>query len=247
MRFFLFFWILSFSLSPTICISKTIDLNSSILERFDKSRDDIVFDNATQLMWQTCSAGQVRVKKKGCTGDSLGMTWTDAKKLESPDWRLPTKAELVTIIDNLKNRNEDIPRIHGAIFYNVDETKLNYWTSDSAGASEAWYVNFGTGPIAGKADKTSPFAVRLVKGTFVPPAPEVKPPQDIYEFLGRRDDCKHFAGEFSGEATDRVRDRQIDKTMTELRCNNVEADEKKLRKKYQGKPDMLKWLNERPE
>jgi len=60
-------------------------------------------------------------------------------------------------------------------------------------------------------------------------------------------DCNHFAGEFSGEPTDRARDHQIDKTMTDLRCNNVEADEKKLRKKYQGKPDMLKWLNDRPE
>ena len=244
---FSFFLILSFFLSSSICISKTIDLKSSILERFDGSRDDVVFDRATQLTWQTCSTGQTISRRQGCSGNALGLVWIDAKKLQSSGWRLPTKSELVTIVDGLKSRDGDVPRIHQAIFYNVDKTKLNYWTSDSVGEREAWYVNFGTGPIAGKADKTSPFAVRLVKGTFVPPAPEVRPPQDIYEFLGRRDDCKHFAGEFSGEAIDRVRDRQIDKTMTELRCNNVEADEKKLRKKYQGKPDMLKWLNESPE
>ncbi len=35
--------------------------------------------------------------------------------------------------------------------------------------------------------------------------------------------------------------------MTKLSCKSVEADEKKLRKKYQDKADMLKWLDDRPE
>ncbi len=243
----LFILILSFSLASTICIGKTINLNSSILERFDGSRDDIVFDRATQLTWQTCSAGQTRIKNQGCVGNAIGMGWIDAKKLESSDWRLPTKDELVTIIDNIKNRNNDVPRIHGAIFYNVDEAKLKYWSNDTVGENKAWFINFGLGPIAGKADKKSEFAVRLVKGTFVPPAPEIRPPKDIYEFTGRRDDCNHFAGEFSGMPSDRERDQAIDKTMTKLRCKSVEADEKKLRRKYKDKADMLKWLDDRPE
>ncbi len=247
MKKFILSLILGLVCLPVICAEKKINLNSSILDRFDVEHDDFVFDKATRLTWQTCSVGQMIDKRIGCSGKTFVMTWDAAKKLEISEWRLPTKDELATIIDKFKDRDKDVPRIHQAIFYNIDKTKLNYWTSTTADDKEAWYINFGLGPIAAKADKNIEFAVRLVKGTFMAPAPEIKPPKDIYEFMGRRDDCNHFAGEFSGMPSDRARDRYIDKTMAELRCNSVEADEKKLRKKYQGKADMLKWLNDRRE
>jgi hypothetical protein len=238
--------ILSGSFFSAAFADNAVGLDS--LNRFDYSKvDEMVLDKATQLTWRTCSVGQQRVKGEGCQGEVIAMSWQAAEKIKNSEWRLPTHEELVTLIDKNKNENKVSPRLNRTLFPSVDKTKLNYWTSDAANENEAWYVNFGLGPIAGKADKNSQFAVRLVKGTFVPPAPEVKPPQDIYEFLGRRDDCNHFAGEFSGEPADRARDKQIDRTMTEMRCNSVEADERKLRKKYQGKPDILKWLNERPE
>ena len=245
MKFFLRSLIFSVICTSFAWADKPIGLDS--FDRFDYNKaDEIVFDKATNLTWRTCVIGQVRVKGKGCQGDVSEMSWISAKSIGDSQWRIPTKDELTSLIDRYSNQEKLIPRIASA-FPAGDKTKLNYWTSDASNENEAWYVNFGLGPIAGKADKSNQFAVRLVKGTFVPPAPEVKPPQDIYEFLGRRDDCNHFAGEFSGEPADRARDKQIDRTMTEMRCNSVEADERKLRKKYQGKPDMLKWLNERPE
>lgn len=239
MKIFLLSLIVYTICTSAACADKPIGLNS--FDRFDYSKaEEFVLDKATSLTWRSCAIGQVRVKGKGCQGDLTEMGWSSAKAMEKSEWRLPTKDELTTLIDRYSNQEKLIPRIVAA-FPAGDITKLNYWTSDSAGASEAWYVNFGLGLIAGKADKNSQFAVRLVKGTFVPPAPEIKPPQDIYFFLGRRDDCKHFVGEFAGEPNSKERDRQIDKTMTEMRCNRIEADEKKLRKKYRAKPDMLKW------
>ncbi len=227
------------------CADKSITFNS--LGRFDYSKaDDVIPDKATQLTWKSCSVGQIRVKGEGCRGDALTADWVSAKKLENAEWRLPTKEELTTLIDRYSNEEKLAPRI-AAVFPTGDKSKLNYWTSDTAGERKAWFVNFGLGPITGTANKSSLFAVRLVKGTFVPPPPEIKPPKDIYEFIGRRDDCNHFAGEFSGMPSDRERDRAIDKTMTKLRCESVEADEKKLRKKYKDRPDMLKWLDDRPE
>ncbi len=226
-----------------ICADKPIGLDS--FNRFNYGKaDEIVPDKATQLTWQACSIGQVRIKGKGCQGNVTTMEWSAAKSTESSEWRLPTQDELKTIIDKYRDREKLVPRI-AAAFPIGDTAKLKYWTAETAGKNEAWFVNFGLGPITGTANKSNLFAVRLVKGTFVPPPPEIKPPKDIYEFIGRRDDCNHFAGEFSGMPSDRERDREIDKTMTELRCKSVEADEKKLRKKYQDKADMLKWLDDR--
>jgi hypothetical protein len=230
--------------ASAVCADKPIGLDS--FDRFDYSKaGEFILDNATNLTWQVCSVGQKRVVGEGCQGDISTMGWKSAKSIEDATWRLPTNAELATLIDANRNQNKISPRINRVVFPNVEKTKLNYWTSDSAGASEAWYVNFGTGPITDKADKNSQFAVRLVKGKFVPPVPEVKPPKDIYEFIGWRDDCNHFAGEFNGDQS--KRDQELGQTLSELRCDKVEVAEKKLRKKYQGKPDMLKWLNERPE
>jgi hypothetical protein len=189
--------------------------------------------------------GQERIKEKGCFGKVSSMSWERAIQQQGSEWRLPTRNELTTLIDSYRSEESSSVRIEYTVFLTPDKTKLNYWTSDSAGENEAWYVNFGLGPISTKADKNSQFAVRLVKGTFVPPAPEVKPPKDIEAFIGRRDSCEHFAGEFDGQ--DEKRSREIDRKMEKLRCEALKIDEKKLRKKYQGKADMLKWLNDRPE
>lgn len=232
-------------ISLSVNAEQRLGLND--LGRFDTSRDEVVFDRVTNLTWQTCSFGQKLDKDFGCEIVVPTYRWDNAKNISRNEWRLPRREELETIIDELRNRDKVAPRIKSTVFPRLNKTQLKYWTVEAAGQSEAWYINFGLGPIAGKADKNSELAVRLVKGTFVPPAPEIKPPKDIYEFIGRRNDCNHFAGEFSGMPNDRVRDNHIDKEMTELRCNSIEADEKRLRNKYQSKPEMLKWLSKRTE
>lgn len=243
MKKFLFSFLLNVLVTTPLLAQINLGLND--LHRFEHRGDEAVFDRATQLTWQTCSFGQQVDKEFGCGKSIPTMNWNAAQKIAVAGWRLPTKDELTTLIERYGNENNSPTRINTSVFYRANKGQLNYWTSDSAGDREAWYVNFGTGPIADKADKNSLFAVRLVKGTFVPPVPEVKPPKDIYEFIGWRDDCNHFAGEFNGDQSNR--DQELGQTMSDLRCDKVEAAEKKLRKKYQGKPDMLKWLNARPE
>jgi hypothetical protein len=219
-----------------------VNVGLNDFHRFEHRGDETVFDRATQLTWQTCSLGQQVDKEFGCGKFISTINWNAAKKIDLPGWRLPTKDELVTLIERYSNENKSSTRINTSVFYRANKGQLNYWTSDSAGEHEAWYVSFGTGPIAEKADKNSQFAVRLVKGTFVPPAPEARPPKDINDFIGWRDDCNHFAGEFNGDQSNR--DQELGQTMSELRCDKLDAAEKKLRKKYQGKPDMLKWLED---
>ncbi len=242
-RYVFFYAFFIFSL--TVNAQQRVGLND--LGRFETASNEVVYDRATNLTWQTCSLGQRINKDFGCEIGIPTYRWDDANQTSPNEWRLPTREELKTIVDEIRSSDKVIPRIKSTVFPRFDINKLKYWTSTSVNDKEAWYINFGLGPIAGKADKKSEFAVRLVKGTFVPPPPEIKPPKDIYEFIGRRDDCNHFAGEFSGMPSDRARDRYIDKTMTKLRCKSVEADETKLRKKYQDKADMLKWLDDRPE
>ncbi len=243
MKKILFFVISNMTFILVSYAQEPVGLND--LYRFEHRGDGTVLDKATLLTWQTCSSGQQADKEFGCGKTIPTMSWNDAQKKETSDWRLPTKDELTTLIEKYGNENKSSTRIDSSVFYRANKGQLKYWTSDATGERKAWFVNFGLGPITGTANKSSLFAVRLVKGTFVPPPPEIKPPKDIYEFIGRRDDCNHFAGEFSGMPSDRARDRAIDKTMTKLRCKSVEADETKLRKKYQDKADMLKWLDDR--
>ncbi len=213
------------------------------LNRFDDTRFDMVYDKATELTWSACIFGQVFIKKQGCTGDVNFLKWDQVRNLIQDQWRVPTKDELHTIISSLENTNKVSPRIDIGVFHYPDRSILNFWTSTEASPNTAWAINFGTGPIAIEADKSSEFAVRLVKGSFVPPLPEVKPPKDIGNYISRRDDCEHFAGE---DAYDKERAQYLDQMFAELQCNTLGADEKKLRKKYHGKPAMLKWLDEKP-
>lgn len=55
-------------------------------------------------------------------------------------------------------------------------------------------------------------------------------PVEVTAVAERLAACAHFAGEFSGDRSQR--DVQIDRTMTELRCNTVEHDAAALRRKY---------------
>ncbi len=241
MKRFLSYFMFSCLLPMPALAQKRVGMTD--LDRFDYSRIDEVDDRATGLTWTRCIYGQNFVKRKGCVGNASLNTWGSFKSLNISSWRIPTRGELVTIIDKYSNEAHSSPRIDIVVFSYEDRSILNFWTSTEASPNTAWAINFGTGPIAIKADKSSEFAVRLVKGTFVPPLPEVKPPKDIGNYISRRDDCEHFAGE---DAYDKERAQYLDQMFAELQCNTLGADEKKLRKKYQGKPAMLKWLDEKP-
>lgn len=66
-------------------------------------------------------------------------------------------------------------------------------------------------------------------------------PRDVRRLVERFESCVHFAGEFNGDGS--ARDREVNATMTELRCDRVEQDAAVLRAKYARHPRALKVLD----
>ncbi|MBB2964349.1 hypothetical protein [Methylobacterium sp. R2-1] len=73
----------------------------------------------------------------------------------------------------------------------------------------------------------------------ISPAARTSLPADVVAYLDRRMGCNHWSGE---DAYDAARGRQIAALRT-LRCEAVEADEKRLRRRYGCNPAVLKALD----
>ena len=67
-------------------------------------------------------------------------------------------------------------------------------------------------------------------------------PRDVIAFVERRTACNHFAGEFNGDRS--PRDREVNRTMRELRCGRLETDEARLMKRHAKSPTALRALTE---
>ena len=65
---------------------------------------------------------------------------------------------------------------------------------------------------------------------------EVGKPTDAVDFMRRYPMCAHFGGE---EPYDAERRREIDTAVRELRCDRLDRDEARLRKRYAGSPAIL--------
>ena len=64
-------------------------------------------------------------------------------------------------------------------------------------------------------------------------------PRDIGSFAERRAECEHWGGE---EPYDKSRLTQINAAVAKLRCGRLPADEKALRRKYKGRPRLLRLI-----
>jgi len=96
------------------------------------SKDGTIIDNVTALMWQSPGAPTTMSQSDAsayCEG--LGLAGHD-------DWRLPTKIELLSIVDYYKFN----PAI-SAIFQATQAA--DYWTSTVRSGRIFWYVNFNDG------------------------------------------------------------------------------------------------------
>lgn len=115
----------------------------------------LVTDKVTGLIWQR-------------TLDPGKYTWDDALAYcdalaygGHEDWRLPTRIELVSIVDY----SQSAPAIDIVAFPGTQGTF--FWTSTplTASAAHAWSINFGDGLTNGEAEqKTFPYRVRCVRG-----------------------------------------------------------------------------------
>jgi hypothetical protein len=125
-----------------------------------------VLDQKTGLIWKICSTGfsiWMDECKKNFQGDanySYLLTWREANQAAhaaGPGWRLPTKAELESLV------------VKGCVNPAIDKTVFPltlsewYWTSSDSDDRGVWQVFFGDGHSALFNRDASPSALRLVK------------------------------------------------------------------------------------
>lgn len=136
-------------------------------QQFVSHNNGTVTDQRTGLMWKTCLEGQASPQ---CTGKPTALQWQDALNLAQntftrsfagyQDWRLPTRAELETLVEP----NCRKPATNVQVFPNMPAVGL--WSSDVANPvnQTAWGIDF----IAGRAYPHFQAAgkhVRMVRNT----------------------------------------------------------------------------------
>lgn len=102
-----------------------------------------VVDNTTGLMWSVESLGDETDPDTGIAHDHAMQRCKDLRLLDFEDWRLPTRAELVTLIDDTRHD----PAIDTEAFPRVKPRW--HWTSTTAAwsSASAWNVYFSYGYV----------------------------------------------------------------------------------------------------
>ncbi len=128
-------------------------------------KEHIVVDLEHKIEWLRCTVGQ-RWNGNKCVGNivnlSLDMVPTAldiANEQLGGKWRLPSKAELTSIVC----KSCPSPKINAKIFPNTDNAP--YWTSDRSIFNSKFYVsvNFHTGFSFNRFSPIKELAVRLVR------------------------------------------------------------------------------------
>jgi hypothetical protein len=143
--------------TPAVAILKMDKMNSRYIEK-----EDEVFDRVNNLTWSRCSFGQRWVTSKGCIGAVRQITFDQATRFTSPQWRLPTRAELASLIDPTKKSIPAALTIDSVAFPDMDLNKLCYWTGTEENNSFAWAVLFVDGGIPSILYRSHRYAMRLV-------------------------------------------------------------------------------------
>jgi hypothetical protein len=134
------------------------DLNPTEANSRYVIREDTVYDMKTDLTWQRCSVGQHWIDGMGCDGDARVFTFDEAQKLADASWRLPTKDELMSLVDqNRKDKNLN-PAVDVIAFPDMDMKAPSYWSS-----TPNWTVHLGGGVSFEGTMRVMPFAVILVR------------------------------------------------------------------------------------
>ena len=69
-------------------------------------------------------------------------------------------------------------------------------------------------------------------------------PSSVSKFIDRQVMCNHWSGE---EPYDKERLQEINAAADRLKCNDLNKDEIKLKKRYKSKPNIIKRINKAKE
>lgn len=125
---------------------------------FTDNGDGTVTHATTGLTWKRCIEGETWTGA-ACSGIAQYYTWSEANALGTGEWRLPTIAELLTIVE----RDAYDPTLNTAIFPAQSVPQIWSATTDASYPSGAWYVDFKIGNQYSR-DKAYTYPVRLVRG-----------------------------------------------------------------------------------
>ena len=102
-----------------------------------------VLDHSTGLMWSVESLGDPGAEDDGISQEACAQRCAELRLLGHDDWRLPTRAELVALIDDTRHE----PAIDTDFFPRVKPRW--HWTSTPAAwsSASAWYVSFYGGSV----------------------------------------------------------------------------------------------------
>lgn len=132
--------------------------------RFKVSADGSeVTDTQSQLTWKRCAEGSTW-DGKACTGKPMRFDFRNAKKHaaeagKSGTWRLPSREELVGLVDKAKKKK---PKIDVEAFPNTPS--LPFWATRAGSTDDlnAWLVNSSNGKVLGNVAERK-FPVRMVR------------------------------------------------------------------------------------
>jgi hypothetical protein len=133
-------------------------------DRFTVSADGTeVQDSTTKLVWRRCAEG---LSGPTCAGKVMRFKYAGAKagaervaKSDAKAWRIPTKDELVSLLDRTVKKK---PLINARAF---PKTPSELFWATRAGTDDnlnAWLVSFATGKVSGNTGQKA-FPLRLVR------------------------------------------------------------------------------------
>ena len=137
--------------------------SSQAQDRFTTSADgQEVTDATTKLVWRRCAEG-LKWNGKTCAGKLLKVKYAGAKSAAASagnGWRLPTREELVTLVDMAKKK----PKTDSAAF--PATPSLPFWATKHGSTDDlnAWLVSFANGKVRGNLGEAK-FPLRLVRSS----------------------------------------------------------------------------------
>jgi len=158
-------------LGPRIAVLAVLALiatASAAQDRFKISSDgQDVTDTTTKLAWRRCAEG-LRWDGKACSGKLKTYKYPEAKdaaaalaKSDGKGWRIPTRDELVGIVDKTAKKK---PRIDVKAFPQTPSQPFWAMRPGTDDDLSAWLVNFANGKVSGNAGQRK-FPLRLVRAS----------------------------------------------------------------------------------